>query len=68
MSTAVRDTVGPYIALDWYDGPLLEIAHVDFEGRDRMIQVCTLCTAHDDEQPPSARGEITPLERVEAVK
>jgi len=54
MSATVCETVGPYIALDWYDGPLLEIASVDFEDV-RLIQVCTLCTVHDDEQPPSER-------------
>lgn len=50
-----RETVGPYIALEWYDGPLLEIARVDFDDRDRMVQVCSLCTVHDVETVPGER-------------
>lgn|SRR5512139_171408 len=56
MTTA---TVGDYIALDWYDGPLLEIASVDFANRDRMIQVQALCTLHDDETDPVERPRGT---------
>lgn len=40
----MRESVGDYIALDWYDGPLLEIARVDFDDGSRMVQVCTLCS------------------------
>jgi hypothetical protein len=50
-----RETVSDYIALDWYDGPLLEIARVDFADHDCMAQVRSLCTVHKIEQPPSAR-------------
>lgn len=49
------ETIGTYIALDWYDGPLLEIARVDFADADRMIQVCSLCTVTPEERPPSDR-------------
>jgi hypothetical protein len=48
-------TVSEYIALDWYEGPLLEIARVDFADRDCAVQVCSLCTVHEIEQPPSER-------------
>lgn len=55
MTDSPRETVSDYIALDWYDGPLLEIARVDFADRDRMVQVCSLCDVHEIEQPPSER-------------
>lgn len=62
-----RETVSEYIALSWYDGPLLEIARVDFaEPRsdgipDALIQVCSLCTVRPEEAPPSAplRGAVS---------
>lgn len=59
MMTNCGETISDYIALDWYDGPLVEIARVDFpEPRvagvpDAMIHVCSLCTVHELEQPPS---------------
>jgi hypothetical protein len=53
MTNDIHETVSDYIALDWYDGPLLEIARVDFADGDRMVQVCSLC--HEIEQPPSER-------------
>ena len=55
MTDSLHETVSDYIALDWYEGPLLEIACVDFADRDRMVQVCSLCTVHEIEQPPSVR-------------
>lgn len=55
MTSSLRATVSDYIVLDWYDGPLLEIARVDFADRDPLVQVCTLCTVHEIEQPPSER-------------
>jgi len=55
MTGRPRATVSDYIALDWYDGPLLEIACVNFADRDRMMQVRSLCTVHEIEQPPSER-------------
>ena len=33
--------VGPAIAIEWYDGPLIEIARVDFEHRAPLVEVCT---------------------------
>jgi hypothetical protein len=53
--TTPPEIVGEYIALDWYDGPLLEIARVDFADGDRLVQVCSLCTVHPEEKPPSDR-------------
>ena len=53
MTAIVTD----YIALEWYDGPLLEVARVDFVDRDSpkpMVQVCALCTVKAIEGPPSA--------------
>ncbi len=50
-----EETIGDYIALEWYDGPLLEIARVDFPGGHVLVQVCALCTVHPEETPPSAR-------------
>lgn len=50
-----RGVVGKYISLDWYDGPLLEVASVDFPDRDRMVQVCALCTTTPIEAPPTER-------------
>lgn len=53
--------VGKYITLDWYDGPLLEIARVDFaepraDGVPKaLVQVCSLCTVFAEEQPPRER-------------
>jgi hypothetical protein len=55
MTDSPRETVSDYIVIDWYDGPLLEIARVDFTDRDRMVQVCSLCTVHEIEQPPGER-------------
>jgi len=34
-------TVGPAIALEWYDGPLIEIARVEFEQRDPLVEIST---------------------------
>lgn len=51
----LNETVGDYIVLDWYDGPLLEIARVDFSDGDRLIQVCSLCTARPEETAPTER-------------
>ncbi len=51
----MTEKVSDYIALDWYDGPLLQIATVDFEEPrldgvpKRLIQVCTFCTTHFSE-------------------
>lgn len=49
----VRENVGGYIALDWHDGPLLEIARVDFPDHDRMVQVQSLCTVHAEDTLPT---------------
>jgi hypothetical protein len=49
------ETVSDYIVLDGYDGPLLEIARVDFTEVCRMVQVRSLCTFHEIEQPPGER-------------
>lgn len=56
-----KETVSSYIALEWYDGPLLEIASVDFEDGERMVQVCSLCTVRELETPPSdkLRGTVS---------
>lgn len=50
-----NETIGDYVALDWYDGPLLEIARVDFDDGDRLVQVCSLCNVSPEEKPPSER-------------
>jgi hypothetical protein len=55
MPGNLQETVSDYITLDWYDGPLLEIARVDFADHDCMVQVCSLCAVHKIEQPPSER-------------
>ena len=40
-----KETIGPVIALDWYDGPLLEIALVMCPSGAQLVQVETLlCT------------------------
>lgn len=57
--TNLCEAVGDYIALDWYDGPLLEIARVDFPDGDRMVQVCSLCMVLADEAPPTERLRAT---------
>lgn len=61
MPSNSRETVSDYIPLEWYDGPLLEIARVDFVDRDCMVQVCSLCTVHKIEQPPGEplRGTVS---------
>jgi hypothetical protein len=61
MTKRESETVTTYISLEWYDGPLLEIARVDFSDRDAMIQVCSLCTVHPEETDPSSslRGAVS---------
>lgn len=49
------ETIGAYTILDWYDGPLLEIAPVDISDGTRLVQVKTLCTVHEVETPPSPK-------------
>jgi len=36
-----RGTVGPAIAIEWYDGPLLEIARVDLDHHDPLVEITT---------------------------
>lgn len=36
-----RGTVGPAIAIEWYDGPLIEIARVDFHDRAPLVEITT---------------------------
>jgi hypothetical protein len=48
-----REVVHDYIVLDWYDGPLLQAAKVDFKANqwhpDRsMVQVESLCTVEGE--------------------
>ena len=61
MTNSRRETVSNYIVLDWYDGPLLEIARVDFADHDCMVQLRSLCTVCKVEQPPSKqlRGTVS---------
>lgn len=51
---AVSETVSDYVILDWYDGPLCEIARVEFANDDPMVQICSLCTVKPVETTPSA--------------
>ncbi len=44
--------VGPAIALEWYDGPLIEIARVDFEKREPLVEVSTSLVCRVTEEPP----------------
>ena len=53
MTDNHQENVSAYTALDWYDGPLLEIARVDFANHDSMVQVRSLCSVHKIEQPPA---------------
>lgn len=45
------ETIGPAIALDWYDGPLLEIALVTFPDRDKLVQIVSLLCKITGEYP-----------------
>lgn len=47
----VGGAVGEYIAIEWHDGPLLEIAPVDFPDRDRLVQVHAVLTTIEGEPP-----------------
>lgn len=61
MTDNHQETISAYTALDWYDGPLLEIACVDFANHDSMVQVRALCSVQKIEQPPSKelRGTVS---------
>lgn len=49
------EVVGTYVALDWYDGPLVEIAPVVLADGDRMVQVRSLCLGDDPWQQAMIR-------------
>lgn len=46
---AVRGAVGEYIAIDWLDGPITEIARVDFAGRRSLMQIRALFVSVEHE-------------------